>query len=92
MDDQCSVFECDARLARDEFDRLAREEQFRVGPRMSAFGDGYGEPYQPFRQIWGVLKDGRKVRSDTDPKWCHMCDASPCKCCLHCGKSQGGEN
>lgn len=46
-----------------EFDQLARTKQFAEGPHISTFGDGYGEPYQPERNVWGKLKDGRNVRS-----------------------------
>jgi hypothetical protein len=47
----------------EEFDRLARFGAFAEGPVISGFGDGYGEPYTPSRAVWGVLKDGRRVRA-----------------------------
>jgi hypothetical protein len=46
-----------------EFDRLAREGAFAEGPWKSTFGDGWADPYVPQREVWGVLKDGRKVKS-----------------------------
>ena len=46
-----------------DFDTLARKKKFSDGPHISTFGDGYGEPYQPERPVWGQLKDGRKIRS-----------------------------
>lgn len=46
-----------------EFDRLARKREFADGPHVSTFGDGPGEPYNPDREVWGTLKDGRKVKS-----------------------------
>ncbi len=52
-------------ISRDEFDRLTREDQFADGPYIEAFGDGYGEPYQPNRTMFGTLKDGREVKSST---------------------------
>lgn len=48
-----------------EFDQLARDKKFKEGPHIDSFGDGYGDPYSPHRTIWGTLKDGRKVRSET---------------------------
>ena len=46
-----------------EFDDLARKGQFLNGPFVSTFGDGYGEPYNPDRPVWGQLKTGEVVRS-----------------------------
>jgi hypothetical protein len=53
-------------IPRDEFDQLARAKQFKVGPFISSFGDGPGEPYVPqeHRSVWGVLKDGQEVRAE----------------------------
>jgi hypothetical protein len=48
-----------------EFDALVRAGEFANGPHVSTFGDGQGEPYNPFRDVWGTLRDGRKVRSET---------------------------
>ena len=47
-----------------EFDQLARERQFQVGPFIETFGDGPYEPYNPSRRVWGILRDGRKVDSE----------------------------
>lgn len=43
------------------FDALARAGSFIDGPYRSTFGDGYGEPYVPDRQVFGTLNSGRKV-------------------------------
>lgn len=51
-----------------EFDRLARAKQFADGPFIDSFGDGHGEPYNPYRKVWGTLKDGREVESQQQPK------------------------
>jgi len=48
-------------LTRVAFDELVRNGQFEMGPFMDTFGDGYGEPYNPRRQLYGKLKDGRFV-------------------------------
>lgn len=45
------------------FDALARAKEFVDGPWIETFGDGYGEPYNPDRVVYGRLKDGREVRS-----------------------------
>jgi len=46
-----------------EFNDLARARKFKEGPFKDSFGDGYGEPYNPNRAVWGVLEDGTAVRS-----------------------------
>jgi hypothetical protein len=43
------------------FDQLVAEKGFQDGPYVETFGDGQGEPYNPDRQAWGTLKDGRRV-------------------------------
>lgn len=50
-------------IPRTEFDALAREKRFVVGPFISTFGDGEGEPYVPpkHRRVEGTLDDGREV-------------------------------
>lgn len=48
-------------LTKTEFDKLVRTGQFADGPVLSAYGDGYGDPYNPDRQAGGTLKDGRIV-------------------------------
>ena len=50
-----------------EFDQLARERQFQVGPFIETFGDGPYDPYIPSRRVWGILRDGRKVESEKNP-------------------------
>lgn len=50
-------------LTIEEFDRLTRAKQFAEGPHISTFGDGHGQPYCPDRNVWGTLKDGRRVCS-----------------------------
>ncbi len=50
-------------IAKTDFDSLAREKEFAEGPFMESFGDGYGDPYNPNRTIFGTLKDDRKVKS-----------------------------
>lgn len=52
----------------EEFDRLARARQFADGPYISTFGDGYGDPYLESRDVFGTLKDGRKVAAVKTPK------------------------
>lgn len=44
-----------------EFNDFCRKKEFSEGPFVSTFGDGYGEPYNPNRDVWGTLKSGRKV-------------------------------
>lgn len=44
-----------------EFDELVRNKQFVEGPFKDAIGDGYGDPYNPNRQAFGTLKDGRVI-------------------------------
>ena len=50
-------------VPRGEFDGLARAGGFSVGPFISSFGDGPGEPYVPHknRNAWGTLLSGRSV-------------------------------
>ncbi len=48
-----------------EFDLLANDEDWEDGPYRSSFGDGYGEPYNPNREVWGILQGGRRVQSNT---------------------------
>lgn len=52
-------------ITKAEFDALANSSQFADGPHVSVFGNGPGEPYNPNRDLWGTLIDGRKVRSKT---------------------------
>ena len=48
-------------LTKEEFDGHAKSKDFEDGPYKDSFGDGYGEPYNPHRQAFGRLKDGRAV-------------------------------
>lgn len=54
------------KLPRAEFDQLARDKQFSVGPFMSDCGDGPFDPYVPprNRRVKGTLNDGREVWAD----------------------------
>lgn len=54
-------------LPKAEFDTLARSKQFAVGPFGDTFGDGEGEPYNPYRQAFGKLNDGRLVYCELKP-------------------------
>jgi hypothetical protein len=42
-------------IARQEFDRLLDAEEFTDGPFSETFGSGYGEPYNPRRQAFGMV-------------------------------------
>jgi len=48
-------------LPKAEFDKLLDEGAFVDGPFRETFGSGHGEPYNPNRQAFGRLKDGRVV-------------------------------
>lgn len=48
-------------LSKEKFDRLIGQKQFKDGPFVEQFGKGYGEPYNPWTQVFGILKDGRGV-------------------------------
>lgn len=48
----------------EEFNNFCKTDQFGDGPFKDSFGDGYGEPYNPDRQVFGTLKDGRVVYAD----------------------------
>ena len=52
-------------LIPEEFDKLIEDEAFKDGPWADSFGDGYGQPYYPHRQAFGLLKDGRLVFTET---------------------------
>lgn len=64
---QCATYISDAgnvvveQLTKVEFNKLCRNGAFEDGPFSDSFGDGYGEPYNPWRQAFGRLKDGRVV-------------------------------
>lgn len=61
MSDDCEL------IPIEEFDNLARAKEFEDGPHISTFGDNCGEPYCPVKNVWGTLKDGRKVRAEKAP-------------------------
>ena len=48
-------------LKKREFNCHCKAGDFEVGPHAESFGDGYGDPYNPYRQAFGRLKDGRVV-------------------------------
>lgn len=54
-------------MPKEMFDKRAVDCEFEVGPFKDSFGDGYGDPYNPNRQIWGKLKNGKFVRTETMP-------------------------
>ena len=45
------------RVKKSEFDALFKNGAFSDGPYTEGFGDGYGEPYNPRRQAFGVIGD-----------------------------------
>jgi len=48
-------------LPKAEFDQLCTDKQFVEGPFLDSFGDGPHDIYNPHRQAFGVLQDGRAV-------------------------------
>ena len=52
-------------LTKDSFDKLLDDDLFSSPPLVDGFGDGHGEPYRPYRQAYGELKDGRFVYCET---------------------------
>jgi hypothetical protein len=49
----------------DEFNDMARQpELWSDGPYVETFGSGYGDPYNPHREVRGILKTGRAIRSE----------------------------
>jgi len=48
-------------LTKEEFDNYFYDSCFSDGPHRESFGTGYGEPYNPWTQAFGILKDGRGV-------------------------------
>jgi hypothetical protein len=51
------------KISRKEFDELARNKQFILGPWIQDWDREYGAPYVPKsnRKVWGQLIDGRNV-------------------------------
>jgi hypothetical protein len=55
----------DARLVtKEEFDQFLDDQQFSDGPFIDSFGNGHGEPYNPYRQAYGQLKSGEVIFSE----------------------------
>lgn len=54
-------------VLKEDFDRLCEEGAFVEGPFVETFGDKAPEPYNPFRQAFGVLSDGRGVYCELHP-------------------------
>ena len=54
-------------ITKAEFDSHGESEAFAVGPYIETWGDGYGEPYNPYRQAFGKLRDGRVVYCELHP-------------------------
>lgn len=48
-------------LSREEFNSNYREGNFVHGPFREILGDSYGDPYNPNRQAFGILKSGKIV-------------------------------
>lgn len=48
-------------ISKAELDAHYKAGDFAEQPQVSGFGDGPGEPYNPNREAWGTLKDGRQV-------------------------------
>lgn len=57
-------------LTKKAFDELYYAGAFAEGegPHKDNFGSGYGEPYNPDRQAFGTLKDGRIVYCEISSK------------------------
>jgi len=53
-------------ISKEEFDKLTKEKQFRDGPYRETFGEGYGEPYNPFKQAYGQLNNENYVFCELD--------------------------
>lgn len=54
-------------VAKADFDKLYDGEGFKVGPFRETFGDGYGEPYNPARQAFGITTSGDGVFCELHP-------------------------
>lgn len=53
-------------LSKADFDSLCKKSAFRDGPKIDCFGDGYGEPYNPWRQAFGILSNDIFVYCETN--------------------------
>ena len=70
-------------LTKEDFDAHAKAGDFEVGPHRDNFGDSYGEPYNPNRQAFGKLKDGRFV-------YCELSKDLKERAGEHLGKNKSG--
>ena len=52
------TFKC---ISAEDFDAAFKANRFNGEPKLDSFGDRYGEPYNPNRAAYGVLKDGTGV-------------------------------
>ena len=57
------------KISKKEFDKLALAGDFDDGPHRDTFGDGYGEPYYPYRQAFGTLNPGDGVYCELREGW-----------------------
>jgi len=55
-------------LTKEEFDKHCKEGDFSGGPFRCNFGDDYGEPYNPYRQAYGILKTREAVYCELNPR------------------------
>jgi hypothetical protein len=53
-------------LTKKAFNTLCRAESFNDGPYKDTFGEGYGEPYNPWRQAFGKTKKGLLIYCELD--------------------------
>lgn len=52
-------------VTKEEFDKLARQpDLWEMMPEVETRKEQYGDPYNPKREVRGVLKDGRKLRAE----------------------------
>lgn len=52
-------------VTKEEFDQLARQpDLWEVMPEIESRSKEYGDPYNPKREVRGILKDGRKLRAE----------------------------
>jgi hypothetical protein len=49
------------RVTKKEFDQFCKDGLVKGDPMVSTFGDDYGEPYNPNREAFATLKNGRRV-------------------------------
>jgi CO dehydrogenase/acetyl-CoA synthase gamma subunit (corrinoid Fe-S protein) len=52
-------------ITKEEFDALARQpDLWSMMPELESRTKQYGDPYDPKREVRGILKDGRKIRAE----------------------------